>query len=70
MKLKHTKAKKANRGKKSDAPNEGLTISRMKVPLHDKTNQMVMRDYIQGHTLVRPRNGKPAFLRRNSLIKK
>lgn len=70
MKRIHTEARKANRGKRGDSPEKGLDIVKMKVPEVEYSNKMVVRSIIKNYSLVHPKNGKPAFLRRNSLIKK
>lgn len=73
MKKIHTEAKKANRGKRGDTPTRGLEISAQKIEVVTvgfKKELATIPARILNHTLIQPRTGKPAFLRRNSLIKK
>lgn len=72
MKKAHTQARKANRGKRSDAPMKGLKVSEstfQKQGSGFKTEIVRIPSRILHHTLVQPRTDKPAFLRRNELIK-
>jgi hypothetical protein len=71
MKRKYMQSKKANRGKKSDAPYKGLKIKKAteEVIFIDGQKQLIpVPEKILHHTLVQPNKNKPAFLRRNELI--